>query len=91
MDRKRFNEMWGFKGWSSTDAALEALSAFCYHDLIFSGPMAGATRIIPAVAEAEAFLATAVFSETKKLPACPTHPLYKLFPDFVEQLKSLAG
>ena len=91
MDRKRFNEMWGFKGWSSTDAALEALSAFNYHDLIFSGPMAGASRIIPAVAEAEAFLATAVFAETKKLPACPTHPLYKLFPEFVEQLKSLAG
>jgi tetrahydromethanopterin S-methyltransferase subunit H len=91
MDRKRFNEMWGFKGWSSTDAALEALSAFYYHDLIFSGPMAGASRIIPAVAESEAFLATAVFYETKKLPACPTHPLYRLFPDFVQQLKSLAG
>ena len=91
MDRKRFNEMWGFKGWSSTDAALEALSAFYYHDLIFSGPMAGASRIIPAVAESEAFLATAVFAETKKLPACPTHPLYLLFPDFVQQLTSLAG
>jgi tetrahydromethanopterin S-methyltransferase subunit H len=91
MDRKRFNEMWGFKGWSSTDAALESLSAFYYHDLIFSGPMAGASRIMPAVAEAEAFLATAVFAETKKLPACPTHPLYLLFPDFVQQLKSLAG
>jgi tetrahydromethanopterin S-methyltransferase subunit H len=91
MDRKRFNEMWGFKGWSSTDAALEALSAFYYHDLIFSGPMAGASRIIPAVAESEAFLAAAVFAETKKLPACPTHPLYLLFPDFVQQLKSLAG
>ena len=91
MERKRFNEMWGFKGWSSTDAALEALSAFYYHDLIFSGPMAGASRIIPAVAEAESFLATAVFAETKKLPACPTHPLYQLFPEFVKQLKSLAG
>ncbi len=91
MERKRFNEMWGFKGWSSTDAALEALSAFYYHDLIFSGPMAGASRIIPAVAEAASFLATAVFAETKKLPACPTHPLYQLFPEFVQQLKSLAG
>ena len=51
--------------------------------------MAGATRILPAVAEAEAFLATTMFAETKKLPVCPTHPLYKLFPDFVEQLKGL--
>ncbi len=89
MDLKRFKDMWEFKGWSSTDAALEGLSAFFYHDMIFSGPMAGATRILPAVAEAAAFLATAVFAETKKLPACPTHPLYKLFPDFVEQLKTM--
>ena len=90
MDLKRFKDMWGFKSWAATDAALESLSAFFYHDMIFSGPMAGATRIIPAVAEAEAFLAAAVFAETKQLPKCPTHPLYKLFPDFVEQLKTLA-
>jgi len=90
MDLKRFKDMWEFKGWSSTDSALESLSAFFFHDMIFSGPMAGATRILPAVAEAEAFLATAVFAETKQLPKDPNHPLYKLFPAFVEQLKSLA-
>jgi len=89
MDLKRFKEMWDFKSWSSTDSALEALAAFNYHDMIFSGPMAGAGRILPAVAEAEAFLATTMFAETKKLPVCPTHPLYKMFPDFVEQLKGL--
>jgi len=89
MDLKRFKDMWGFKGWSSTDAALEGISAFFYHDMIFSGPMAGASRIMPAVAEAEAFLATAAFAETKKLPRDPNHPLFKLFPDFVEQLKTL--
>ena len=89
MDLKRFGDQWDFKGWAATDAALEALSAFYYHDMIFSGPMAGAARIFPAVAQAEAFLATAVFAEAQKLPPCDTHPLYKLFPDFVEQLKSL--
>jgi len=57
--------------------------------MIFSGPMGGAIRVFPAVAAAEAFLATAVFAETKKMPVDPNHPLYKLFPDFVEQLKSL--
>ena len=51
--------------------------------------MAGATRIFPAVAMADAFLATSVFSETKALPTDLNHPLYKLFPDFVEQLKSI--
>jgi len=38
MDLKRFKDMWDFKGWSATDAALEALSAFYYHDMLFSGP-----------------------------------------------------
>ena len=90
MDLKRFKDMWDFKGWSATDAALEALSAFYYHDMIFSGPMAGATRIMPAVAQAEAFLASAVFAETKRLPKDANHPLFKLFPDFVEQLKTIA-
>jgi len=82
-------ELWGFKGWAAADAALEALSAFMYHDMIFSGPMAGAARIFPAVAMADAFLATSVFAETKKLPKEPNHPLYKLFPDFVDQLNAL--
>ena len=86
---KAAREMWDFKGWSAADSALEALSSFFYHDMIFSGPMAGAPRIFPAVAMADAFLATAAFAETKKLPTDQNHPLYKLFPDFVEQLKTL--
>ncbi len=82
-------ELWGFRGWSAADAALEALSSFFYHDMVFSGPMAGATRIFPAVAMADVFLATSVFANTKKLPKEPNHPLYRLFPDFVDQLKTL--
>ena len=82
-------ELWGFKGWSAADAALEALSSFMYHDMVFSGPMAGATRIFPAVAMADAFLATSVFAETNELPKDSNHPLCKLFPEFVDQLKSL--
>jgi len=89
MDLKRFKELWGFKSWAATDCALEGLSAFFYHDMIFSGPMGGAPRVLPAVAAAEAFLATAVFAETKKMPVATNHPIYKLFPDFVEQLKTL--
>ena len=81
-------ENWGFKGWAAADAALESLASFLYHDMIFSGPMAGATRVMPAVAMANAFQATAAFSETGRLPKDPNHPLFKLFPEFVEQLKS---
>ena len=86
---KKARELWGFKGWSAADAGLQSLTAFMYHDMIFSGPMAGAPRIFPAVAMADAFLATAVFAETNKLPTDPGHPLYKLFPEFVEQLQSI--
>jgi tetrahydromethanopterin S-methyltransferase subunit H len=86
---KAAREMWGFKGWSASDAALEGLASFFYHDMIFSGPMAGAVRIMPAVAMAEAFLATTIFAETKKLPELECHPLHLLFPEFVAQLKSL--
>jgi len=86
---KQAKELWGFKGWAAADAALEAVSSFMWHDFIFSGPMAGAERIFPAVAMADAFLATAVFAETKELPKAEDHPLYKLFPDFVEQLKAI--
>jgi len=86
---KAAREMWDFKGWSAADCALEALSSFFFHDMIFSGPMAGAPRIFPAVAMADAFLATAVFAENKQLPTDPDHPLFKLFPEFVDQLKTL--
>jgi len=71
------------------DAALEGLAAFLFHDMIFSGPMAGAERVFPAVSLADAYLATAVFSETGRLPETEDHPIHKLFPDFVAQLKEM--
>ncbi len=86
---KAARDMWGFKGWSGADASLEGLSACLYHDMIFSGPMAGSDRVIPAVAMANAFEATWAFAESKELPKDPNHPLFKLFPDFVEQLSNM--
>lgn len=85
---KEAREKWGFKGWAAADAALESLAAFMTHDIIFSGPMVGAARIMPAIAMANAFQATAVYSETGRLPKETSHPLFKLFPDFVENLKA---
>ena len=85
---KEAREKWGFKGWAAADAAVEALSACNSHDMIFSGPMAGAPRIMPAIAMANAFQATAIFNNSGRLPKDPNHPLLKLFPDFVENLKS---
>jgi tetrahydromethanopterin S-methyltransferase subunit H len=85
---KAARELWGFKGWAGADAALEGLAATLYHDMLFSGPMAGSARLFPAVAMADAFTATLRFGETKTLPALESHPLHKIFPDFVNQLKS---
>jgi tetrahydromethanopterin S-methyltransferase subunit H len=86
---KAAREMWGFKGWAGADAALEGITAALYHDMIFSGPMAGSERVFPAVAMADAFVATFVFAETKRLPQSDTHPLNRLFPEFLDQLKAI--
>jgi len=86
---KAARDMWGFRGWAGADAALTGLASTLFHDMIFSGPMAGSPRLFPAVALADAFTATLVFSETRKLPASDSHSLYKLFPEFVEQVKAL--
>ena len=86
---KAAREMWGFKGWAAADAAIEALAATRYHDMIFSGPMAGSSRIFPAVALAAAFEATLVFAESGRVPALESHPLNKLFPDFAAQLRGV--
>jgi tetrahydromethanopterin S-methyltransferase subunit H len=84
---KAAKEMWGFKGWAGADAALEGIAAAMYHDMIFSGPMGGSDRVFPAVAIADAFTATLCFGESKMLPDLESHPLNKLFSDFVEQLR----
>lgn len=84
---KQYKEKWDFKSWAGMDAGLEALAAFYFNDLIFTGPMAGSGRVMPAVAVGDAFLATAVFDETKQLPKDPNHPLFKLWPDFANQLQ----
>ncbi len=86
---KAAREAFGREGWAAADAGLEAVASVTFHDMVFSGPMDGAPRIFPAVALADAFLATAAFGEARRLPKVPDHPLYKLFPDFAEQLKGM--
>jgi tetrahydromethanopterin S-methyltransferase subunit H len=86
---KAARELWGFKGWAGADAALESLASCLYHDVIFSGPMAGSTRLFPAIAMADAYLATLVYGQNKQLPESESHPLHKLFPEFVQQLKGM--
>lgn len=84
---KAARDLWGAEGWGGADAALEGIAACFYHDMVFSGPIAGAGRAFPAVAVAQAYLAAAVFAETGELPDRETHPLNKLFPEFAAQLR----
>ena len=84
---KEARDLWGFKGWSGADAALEGLAAAFFHDFIFYGPMASTPRIFPAVAMAASFLAALVYGETKEMPKEEDHPFYKLFGDFSKELK----
>ena len=86
---KAAKEQWGFKGWAGADAALEGLAAVFYHDMIFTGPMAGSGRLFPAIAMADAFAATLKFTETGELPELETHPIHYLFPEFANQLKGM--
>lgn len=86
---KAAKEMWGFKGWAGADAALQGVASIVYHDFIFSGPIAGVERVFPSVAMANTFLATMVFGQSKSLPDSKSHPLHKLFPEFVGQLDAM--
>jgi len=84
---KAARDLWGAEGWAGADAALEGIAAFHFHDMVFTGPIAGADRAFPSVAVAQAYLATAVYAETGELPDRETHPLNKLFPEFAAQLR----
>ena len=90
MDLKRFKDMWQFKGWSSTDAALESLSAFFLSRHDFFRPHGRRNTHLAGGGRGRSLFGHGRFAETKQLPKDPNHPLFKLFPDFVEQLKSLA-
>ena len=84
---KEAREMWGAEGFSAMNAAGQAIAAFLWTDLLFSGPIVNMPRIVPAVATAAMMLATLVYDETNTLPVNENHPLYKFFGDFVKQLR----
>jgi tetrahydromethanopterin S-methyltransferase subunit H len=68
----------------AADAAIEALTAMG-SDFIFYGPIAGTSRVFPAVAAATSLLAILAYIESIPLPI-GSHPLNLLFPEAVEQL-----
>jgi tetrahydromethanopterin S-methyltransferase subunit H len=79
-------EQWGKIGFAAVDSAAHAISALMWNDFMLYGAIENAKWIFPAVATASSILATFLYDETEKLPS-DTHPISKLFPEFVEQLK----
>lgn len=84
-------ETWGadagrdvFRG---ADAGLHALSTILWTDWMVYGPMTGTRRIFGAVASAMAVLAMLVNEEGAPLPESPNHPLHRLWPEVVAQLR----
>jgi tetrahydromethanopterin S-methyltransferase subunit H len=84
---KEAKEMWGKEGFAGVDSAVHAISGVLWGDFLFYGPLSGAARIFPAVAAANAILATIRYGEEKVPPARKDHPAWRLFPDFFKKLE----
>lgn len=80
-------ERWGPHAFRGVDAGLHAIATILWSDWIIYGPMTGTRRIFAAVAAASTLVATLAYEEGEPLPACPEHPLNRLFPKEAEQLR----
>ena len=74
---------------AAVDASIEAITAMG-SDFIFYGPVAGTSRVFPAVAATTSLLAILAYTESMPLPS-GAHPLNLLFPEAVEQLLKEKG
>jgi len=72
---------------SGADATAHGIAALLWSDFLFYGPMAGTERVFAAAAVADCIKALCAFSSSHSLPAAASHPLRRLFPEFVEQLE----
>ncbi len=86
---KEARERWGKEGFAGVDSAVHAISCVLWGDFLFYGPLTGAGRIFPAVAAADAILATIRYGEGRSLPPKGDHPLRKLFSEFVQKLEEV--
>jgi tetrahydromethanopterin S-methyltransferase subunit H len=79
--------MWGKLGFAGVDSAAHAISAIFWNDFLLYGPIESSKWMFPAIATANSMLSTFVFEETEFLPEDPSHPINKLYSDFVDALK----
>lgn len=84
---KEGKEMWGKEGFAGIDSAVHSIAGVLWNDFLFYGPLTGAPRIFPAVATANAILATLRYGEDGYLSKRENHPLRKLFNSFIQKLE----
>lgn len=84
--KKEVEAKWGRLGFVGIDSAAHAIGALLWNDFLLYGPIESAPWIFPAIANANAMLATLVYEETGELPS-RGHPLCRFYQDFVEELK----
>lgn len=85
--RKEAIKTWGLDIFKVCDAAAQAASVISGMDFDLYGVIESAPWIFPACAVINAMIAANSWVEFGIKPKEPTHPLFKLFPKFVEQLE----
>ncbi len=78
-------ERWGKLGFAGVDGAAHAVASMLWNDFLLYGPIESAPWIFPAVATANALLPILAELDVAKLSQ--SHPLKKLFREFVEEMQ----
>jgi tetrahydromethanopterin S-methyltransferase subunit H len=81
---------WGLDTFKACEAASQVVPLVLGADFLLYGTIESAPWIFPACAMVDAMLATAARTEFGISPLTTEHPLYKLFPEFVEKLEKAA-
>jgi tetrahydromethanopterin S-methyltransferase subunit H len=88
--RKEVVKNWGMDVFKACDAAVQASSLTMGTDFLLYGVIESAPWIFPACAAVNAMIAANSWVELGIKPREKTHPLFKLFPQFVEKLEKAA-
>ena len=88
--KKEAVKNWGVDIFKTCDAAIQASSLITGIDFLLYGLIESASWIFPACAVVNAMIAANSWTEFGIKPKEKTHPLFKLFPQFIEKLEKAA-
>jgi len=78
---------WGLDTFKACETASQVVPLVFGADFLLYGIIESAPWVFPACAMVDAMIATVAKAEFGESPLTTEHPLYKLFPDFVEKLE----